>query len=129
MNRRGLVFPELVLENGTGLSRKERISARHLGELLLVGFASPSMPEFLSSLPVSGLDGTMRHRLTNTPLAGRVHIKTGSINNVHAIAGYVLDQTNRRVVVVVLHNHPQADTASADAFQNAVLDWAYRRTP
>lgn len=127
MKKRALDFPELVLENGTGLSRKERISARHLGELLLVGFASPSMPEFLSSLPVSGLDGTMRHRLANTPLAGRVHIKTGSINNVHAIAGYVLDQTNRRVVVVVLHNHPQADTASADAFQNVVLDWAYRR--
>jgi serine-type D-Ala-D-Ala carboxypeptidase/endopeptidase (penicillin-binding protein 4) len=78
---------------------------------------------------VSGLDGTMRYRLANTPLAGRVHLKTGSINNVHTIAGYVLDQFNRRVVVVVLHNHPQADTALADAFQDAVLDWVYRRPP
>lgn len=127
MKKRNLDFPELVLENGTGLSRKERISARHLGELLLVGYASPSMPEFLSSFPVAGLDGTMRYRLANTPLAGRVHLKTGSINNVHTIAGYVLDQFNRRVVVVVLHNHPQADTAAADAFQDAVLNWVYRR--
>lgn len=127
MKQRGLDFPELVLENGAGLSRRERISARHLGELLLVGYASPSMPEFLSSLPVSGLDGTMRHRLAGTPLEGRVHLKTGSINNVRASAGYVLDRLNRRVVVVVLHNHPQADTAAADALQDAVLDWVYRR--
>ncbi|HKQ31172.1 MAG TPA: D-alanyl-D-alanine carboxypeptidase/D-alanyl-D-alanine-endopeptidase [Burkholderiales bacterium] len=128
MKKRALDFPELVLENGTGLSRKERISARHLGELLLTAYDSPVMPEFLSSFPVSGLDGTMRHRLANTSLAGRVHVKTGSINNVHTIAGYVLDQFNRRVVVVVLHNHPQADTAGADAFQDAVLDWVYRRS-
>lgn len=127
LKKRGLDFPELVLENGTGLSRTERISARHLGELLLVGFESPTMPEYLSSLPVSGLDGTMRYRLANSPLAGRVHLKTGSINNVHTIAGYVLDQFNRRVVVVVLHNHPQADTGAADAFQDALLDWVYRR--
>jgi len=127
MKKRVLEFPELVLDNGTGLSRKERISARHLGELLLVGYNSPVMPEFLSSFPVSGLDGTMRYRLANTPLAGRVHLKTGSINDVHTIAGYVLDQFNRRVVVVVLHNHAQADTAAADAFQDTVLDWVYRR--
>jgi D-alanyl-D-alanine carboxypeptidase/D-alanyl-D-alanine-endopeptidase (penicillin-binding protein 4) len=129
MKKRSLDFPELVLENGAGLSRKERISARHLGELLLAGYASPSMPEFLSSFPIAGLDGTMRYRLANTPLAGRVHLKTGSINNVHTIAGYVLDQFNRRTVVVVLHNHPQADTAAADAFQDAVLNWVYRRPP
>jgi serine-type D-Ala-D-Ala carboxypeptidase/endopeptidase (penicillin-binding protein 4) len=127
MKKRGLDFPELVLENGTGLSRKERISARHLGELLLVGYASPAMPEFLSSLPISGLDGTMRHRLISPPLVGRVHLKTGAINDVHTIAGYVLDQFNRRVVVVVLHNHARADTAAADAFQDAVLDWVYHR--
>ncbi len=127
MKQRGLDFPELVLENGAGLSRRERISARHLGELLLVGYASPSMPEFLSSFPVSGLDGTMRHRLAGTPLEGRVHLKTGSINNVRASAGYVLDRLNRRMVVVVLHNHPQADSAAADALQDAVMDWVYRR--
>lgn len=127
MKKRALIFPELVLDNGTGLSRKERISARHLGELLLVGYNSPVMPEFLSSLPVSGMDGTMHHRLTDTPLAGRVHLKTGSINNARSIAGYVLDQFNRRVVVVVLHNHAQADTSAADAFQDAVLNWVYRR--
>ncbi len=127
MKKRSLEFPELVLENGTGLSRREVISARHLGELLLVGYGSPAMPEFISSLPLSGLDGTLRYRLGSASLAGRVHLKTGSINDVHTIAGYVLDRLGRRVVVVVLHNHPQADTAVADAFQDAVIDWVYQR--
>ncbi len=127
MKKRGLEFPELVLENGSGLSRREVISARHLGDVLLAGYASPSMPEYLSSFPVSGLDGTMRHRLAGTPLEGRVHLKGGTINNVHAIAGYVLDRLNRRVAVVVLHNHPQAGTAAADAFQDAVMEWIYSR--
>jgi D-alanyl-D-alanine carboxypeptidase/D-alanyl-D-alanine-endopeptidase (penicillin-binding protein 4) len=127
MRKRELDFPELVLENGTGLSRQETISARHLGELLLLGYASPVMPEFISSLPISGLDGTMRHRFGATPVAGRVHLKTGSINSVQAVAGYVLDRRNRRIAVVVLHNHPRAGTAAAVEFQNAIVEWVYQR--
>jgi len=127
MKKRALDFPELVLENGTGLSRREVISARHLGELLLVAYASPVMPEFMSSLPVSALDGTLRYRFQGTPLAGRAHLKTGSINGVHSIAGYVVDRLDRRVVVVILHNHPQGEASAADAFQDAVIDWVYRR--
>jgi D-alanyl-D-alanine carboxypeptidase/D-alanyl-D-alanine-endopeptidase (penicillin-binding protein 4) len=125
--RRGLDFPELVLENGAGLSREERISARHLGEVLLAAWASPTMPEFVSSLPIAALDGTMQRRLAGTPLAGRVHLKTGSLNTVRSMAGYVLDAQGRRLAVVALHNHPRLDTHTAEAVQDALLNWVYSR--
>ena len=83
---KGLSFPELVLENGSGLSRAERISARSLGQLLLAAFRSPVMPELLASLPVAAVDGTMKKRLSGADVAGQAHIKTGSLSGVRAIA-------------------------------------------
>ncbi|HSD60415.1 MAG TPA: D-alanyl-D-alanine carboxypeptidase, partial [Burkholderiales bacterium] len=122
---KGLPFPELVLENGSGLSRAERISARHLGELLLSAFASPVMPELMSSLPVSAVDGTMKKRMSGRGVAGQAHIKTGLLEGVKTMAGYVLDAQGRRVVVVALVNHPNA--GAAEPALDALLEWVYRR--
>jgi D-alanyl-D-alanine carboxypeptidase/D-alanyl-D-alanine-endopeptidase (penicillin-binding protein 4) len=123
----GLRFPELVLENGAGLSREEQISPRHLGEVLLTGYNNPYMPEFVSSLPLAGLDGTLRTRFHGTGLEGRLHAKTGSLNNVKSIAGYLLDRQGRRWVVVFLQNHSRADTAAGEKAQDALLSWLYER--
>jgi D-alanyl-D-alanine carboxypeptidase/D-alanyl-D-alanine-endopeptidase (penicillin-binding protein 4) len=122
---KGLKFPELVLENGSGLSRVERISAKSLGLLLLTAFRSPVMPELIASLPLTAADGTMKKRLTDASLAGQAHIKTGSLTGVRAIAGYVLDPQGRRVVVVSIVNHPNA--ANAEPVQDALLGWVYNR--
>ncbi|HSE02435.1 MAG TPA: D-alanyl-D-alanine carboxypeptidase/D-alanyl-D-alanine-endopeptidase [Burkholderiales bacterium] len=120
-----LNFPEMVLENGSGLSRVERISARHLGELLLSSFQSPVMPEFIASLPLAAMDGTMKKRLTDADVAGQAHIKTGSLTGVRSIAGYMLDARGRRWVVVSIVNHPNA--GNAQAAQDALLTWIYHR--
>ncbi len=125
LGQRRLDFPELVIENGSGLSRDERISARHLGQVLLAAYQSPYMPEFLASLPILAMDGTLRHR--GGALAGRAHIKTGSIDNVRSQAGIVLDERGRRVVVVSLHNDPRLRAGNGEAVQNAVLAWVSRR--
>lgn len=122
---KGLAFPELVLENGSGLSRIERISAGHMGELLLNAWRSPVMPEFISSLPVTALDGTMRKRLREEYVARMAHIKTGTLDGVKAIAGYVRDASGRYVVVVFLINHPRARLGGKA--QDALLDWVYNR--
>lgn len=106
---KGLEFPELVLENGSGLSRVEQISAAHLNRLLLAAWQSPVMPEFMASLPLAGVDGTMKRRLTDSAATGRAHIKTGSLDKVKAMAGYVLDAQGRRHAVTFIINHPQAD--------------------
>lgn len=128
LQQRGLVFPELILENGAGLSRAERISARSLGRLLQAAFDGPYMPEFVSALPVSAVDGTLAHRF-NGPLAGRMHLKTGSLNDVRSVAGYVLDSAGRRVIVVILHNDRRAEGIAGLAVQQAVLEWVFGSTP
>ncbi len=127
LQQQHLIFPELVLENGVGLSREERISARHLGELLLAGYNSRYMPEFMSSLPIAAVDGTLQKHFVGSPLTGRVHAKTGSLKEVRSIAGYLIDQHGRRLVVVCLHNHPAADTPAGEQIQEALLKWLYER--
>lgn len=126
LKQRHLDFPELVIENGSGLSREERISARHLGQVLLAAYDSPYMPEFLASLPILAMDGTLKYRNGGT-LAGRAHMKTGSIDRVRSQAGIVLDEHGRRVVVVSLHNDPRLRAGNGEAVQNAVLAWVSHR--
>ena len=120
-----LNFPELVLENGSGLSRVERISARSLARLLVAAYRSPLMPEFVSSLPLVAVDGTMKKRLGGSDVAGQAHIKTGSLTSVRAIAGYVLDARGRSVVVVFMVNHARA--SSAQAAMDALIKWTHAR--
>ncbi|HYA39565.1 MAG TPA: D-alanyl-D-alanine carboxypeptidase/D-alanyl-D-alanine-endopeptidase [Candidatus Methylomirabilis sp.] len=128
LRHHGLEFPELVLENGSGLSREEQISARHLGQVLLTGWRSPYMPELVSSLPISAMDGTLRGRFNReTELDGRMHLKTGSLRDVRSIAGYMLDRQGRRMIVVCLHNSRRAETEAGEAVQDAVLRWVYER--
>jgi len=122
---KGLPFPELVLENGSGLSRVERVSARSMGLLLVSAFKSPVMPELAASLPVVAVDGTMKKRLAGAAIAGQAHIKTGQLSGVRAIAGYVMDNQGRRLVVVFFINH--ANAGNAEAVQDALLRWIYTR--
>jgi D-alanyl-D-alanine carboxypeptidase/D-alanyl-D-alanine-endopeptidase (penicillin-binding protein 4) len=110
-----------VIDNGSGLSLATRLSAEQFARVLQAAWASPTMPELMSSLPVTGVDGTMR-RSRNSPL-GRAHVKTGSMpdSGVMALAGYVLGQSGRRYVVVAMVNHPRA-RFSRPALE-AVLQW------
>ncbi|MBP8294531.1 MAG: D-alanyl-D-alanine carboxypeptidase/D-alanyl-D-alanine-endopeptidase [Burkholderiales bacterium] len=121
LKRRGLAFPELVMENGAGLSRIERISAEHLNQLLQSAFASPIMPEFVSSFSLTAVDGTMKKRLLGTGAAGQAHIKTGTLDGVRAAAGYVLDANGRRWTVVGMINHPNA--VNAQPALDALVQW------
>ena len=125
LGSRGLRFTELELENGSGLSRNERISAGSLSRLLLDAWKNPVMPEFVSSLPIVGIDGTMKKRLTTTEASGRAHIKTGTLDGVKAAAGYALDAQGRHYVVSFLINHPRA--AAGGPAIDALLLWVAQR--
>lgn len=118
-------FDELVIENGSGLSRIEQISAEHLGQLLVWAYNSPIMPEMMASLPILSRDGTVQQRLKESASNGRAHLKTGSINGVNAIAGYVLDANNHRHVLVMLVNHPKA--WASKAAQDALIEWVHKQ--
>jgi D-alanyl-D-alanine carboxypeptidase/D-alanyl-D-alanine-endopeptidase (penicillin-binding protein 4) len=118
---------DLVIENGSGLSRKERASAATLMALLQAAWRSSVMPEFVATLPVVAADGTMRKRLHGEGVSGNAHIKTGLLSDARAIAGYVLDRDGRRHAVVMIANHPNAPQAEA-AF-DALLQWVRARGP
>lgn len=121
----GINAPELVLENGAGLSRIERISANHLAALLRYAWRSAVMPEFVASLSLFGVDGTTRRRYKNHSMAGQAHLKTGSLSDVRSIAGYVRAASGRRYVLVMMVNDPQA--ASGIPIQEALLEWLYQQ--
>ena len=108
-----------TVDNGSGLSRQERISARALGQLLQSAYRSPLMPELMASLPISGVDGTLKRTKFSKP--GSAHLKTGSLNEVTAIAGFVHGASGKRYVLVALANHPNAHAARA-AF-DALVSW------
>ena len=122
---RRLRFNELVLDNGSGLSRLERISADSLNRLLLDAWKSPVMPELVSSLPIVGIDGTMKKRLQDSDASGRAHIKTGTLDGVKAAAGYALDAQGRCYSITFLINHPRAQAGSAAI--DALLIWVAQR--
>ena len=120
---KGIKAPELVIENGSGLSRVERMSAANIAAMLQAAWRSAVMPEFVASLPVVAADGTMKKRLRGERVAGNAHIKTGLLNDARTMAGYVLDRSGKRHVVVMLINHNNAP--QADAAQDALLAWVY----
>lgn len=122
--RLGEPGPELVLDNGSGLSREGRATARLLARLLQHAHDGPWAAEMASSLPLAGVDGTLR-RMRATP--GRAHLKTGSLRDVAGVAGYVLSDSGRRYVLVVLINHPQANAARPAI--DALVQWAMRDAP
>lgn len=110
---KGWDWPELNVDNGSGLSRDARITAGHLALLLQDVGRGPLAAEFIASLPIVAIDGTMKKRLLNDPLAGQAHIKTGSLRDVRAIAGYVHGTDGKVRVVVAMLQHPRAREGSA----------------
>lgn len=118
---RGLRMDELVVDNGSGLSRRERISALNMGLLLRNAAASPVADLLRLSFPIVGVDGTMRTRLSD--LSGSAWLKTGSLNNVRSLAGYVDAASGRRMVISLMINGPRAE-ASQPA-QDAIVRWVH----
>lgn len=110
-----------LADNGAGLSRDARLTAQALARMLQVAWGSSVMPELLASLPVAGIDGTLRRSQSR---AGAAHLKTGSLRDVMAVAGYVHAASGRRYVLVAIVNHPNA--AAARPVLDSLIDWTAR---
>lgn len=123
MKQHGIDDAGLVLENGSGLSRKERISAVQLAAVLRGAQESLWSPEFESALPIVGVDGTMRRRLTTSSAAQRARIKTGTMKNVVAVAGFVPDANGEQCIVVAFVNHEHAGDGVGRRILDALIDW------
>ena len=123
----GMDFAELKLDNGAGLSRESRMTARHLADLLRFAYQGAYMPEYLSSLALSGVDGTLSRRFRNGVLTGMAHMKTGSLDHVSSIAGYFQARSGNRYIVVMLHNHTDIHRGPGEEVQEALLRWLFEK--
>lgn len=110
-----------VIDNGSGLSRVSLLTADGLASMLMGAWVSPLMPEFMSSLAISGVDGTVKRRLSKSASLGMAHLKTGTLRNSRALAGYVLGDSGKRYVLVSMVNHDNA--ISAKNFEDTLVDW------
>ncbi|MEO5694147.1 MAG: D-alanyl-D-alanine carboxypeptidase/D-alanyl-D-alanine-endopeptidase [Usitatibacter sp.] len=113
----------MVLENGSGLSRTERVKPAQLAAVLRAGLASRWSAEYLASLPIVAVDGGMRTRLLGSSAAGRARIKTGTLRDVSAIAGYVTDDAGVDYIVVAMINHESAVRKVARPVLDALVEW------
>jgi D-alanyl-D-alanine carboxypeptidase/D-alanyl-D-alanine-endopeptidase (penicillin-binding protein 4) len=125
LRKKALSFPELVIENGSGLSRRERLSARSTVALLQAAWKSPVLGDFLASIPLVGSDGTMRRRAATDGGLGYAHIKGGTLTGVRTIAGYVIDRKGERWALALFINHPHA--VNLQAAQDGFVRWVHER--
>ncbi len=125
LKRIGIPSKELVIDNGAGLSRSARISAITLARMLEHGYRSFYRPEYLSSLPIAGIDGTMKKRLNGRIPAGSMRIKTGLLNNVRSMAGYVTAKSGKQYIIVALQNHKGIQNWTGTQVQDVLLKWLY----
>jgi D-alanyl-D-alanine carboxypeptidase/D-alanyl-D-alanine-endopeptidase (penicillin-binding protein 4) len=123
----GLEMGDLYLDNGSGLSRDTRISAGSMARLLQAAWDHRYMPEFVASMPLSGMDGTLRSRFRGTDLSGYLHAKTGRLDHVYSIAGYVQAASGKRFVVVVIQNDKDVHRGPGQELQDAILRWVFRQ--
>lgn len=121
MTSRGIPASEIIIDNGSGLSRTSRVSARAMTDLLCVGWNGPYMPEYLASLPITGRDGTMVRRKVALE-EGR--IKTGYLENVRSIGGYVHALDGKRYAVYASVTGAK-NVPGGIKFLDAVIDWVY----
>jgi D-alanyl-D-alanine carboxypeptidase/D-alanyl-D-alanine-endopeptidase (penicillin-binding protein 4) len=125
LQKQHLAFPELVLDNGAGLSRIERISPHSMALLLQSAARHPLSAELQASLPILGVDGTVKKRLTDSVAASHAHLKTGTLEGVKTLAGYVRSRSGREWVVVFFIGDPNAKYGQAA--QDALVEWLQER--
>jgi serine-type D-Ala-D-Ala carboxypeptidase/endopeptidase (penicillin-binding protein 4) len=119
---RGLPLSDMEIDNGSGLSRTTRISVLQMAAVLRAAYHSRYAPEFIASLPLAGIDGTLRSRM-QTAQPGSARLKTGHLDGVSGIAGYVTGGSGKVYVVVSLVNDARVGAGVGDSVHNALVGW------
>lgn len=117
----GLVEGDIEVENGSGLSHTERAKPRALVQLLRKAWRADQAQAFFDSLPIAGVDGTMKGRLVGSRAAGQAYLKTGTLNDTRALAGYVHGASGKMYAVALMVNG--ADPAAGRPALDAMVAW------
>ena len=123
----GILPGETYFSDGSGLSREDLVAPHAAVKLLLYMARSPHFQAYFDSLPVSGIDGTLAHRLLTDDVKGKIHAKTGSVEHVNTLSGYMdLPSGKRLVFSIMTNNHPLANKAgqeTLDAIAVEIYRW------
>ena len=121
---------ETVFADGSGLSRDDLVTPETVVALLVHMTRAPSFDVFLDSLPVGGVDGTLADRFKAKRLKGRIYAKTGTLEGVNALSGYMDLPSGKRLAFSIIGNSHALDEAPAEAALDqiaaAVYDWFSR---
>lgn len=117
-----------VVYDGSGMSRHDLVTPETILKILVAIQKDTAFSAFYDGLPIAGVDGTLRTRMLKTPAAGNMHAKTGTLEFVRSLSGYVTDADGERLVFSMLDNHYTARVDSVSRFQNDIgaLLAAYR---
>jgi D-alanyl-D-alanine carboxypeptidase/D-alanyl-D-alanine-endopeptidase (penicillin-binding protein 4) len=124
LREQGIADGDIEVENGSGLSHTERAKPRAMVQLLRQGWKGEQAEAFLESLPIAGVDGTLVNRLVGGQAKGRAFLKTGTLNDTRALAGYVRSLSGRLYAVSAMVNH--ADAAAGRPALDAFIEWVAR---
>lgn len=119
----GVDTSPLALEDGSGVSRRDYVTARSVSQLLLGMHGRKDWPLYYQSLPIAGVDGTLRSRMKGTLAANNVHAKTGTLSQVRALSGYVTGRDGQLYVFSLLMNNFPGSARSAGTVQDSFVEW------
>jgi D-alanyl-D-alanine carboxypeptidase/D-alanyl-D-alanine-endopeptidase (penicillin-binding protein 4) len=122
----GIADGDVVLSDGSGLSPGDLVTPRAMVALLRYVAAQPWGRDFISSLPVAGVDGTLQYRMNKTAASRRIEAKTGEIEHTRALSGYATTMGGEHLIFAVFYNNnPRSGagtSAPIDAIANAMVD-------
>ncbi len=123
----GILPGETYFSDGSGLSREDLVAPQAAVKLLIYMAHSPYFTAWFNSLPVSGIDGTLAHRFLSDDVKGKIHAKTGSVEHVNTLSGYMdLPSGKRLVFSIMANNHPfpnKAGQETLDAITVEIYKW------
>ena len=121
LRAQGLDAGDVTVDVGSGQSRAERGKPQALVGLLRTAWRSASLPTLLESLPIAGVDGTLARRMTTGPARGQAHLKTGTLSDTRALAGYVRARSGKVYAAWIIVTDPAA--AGATRSLDALVEW------
>jgi D-alanyl-D-alanine carboxypeptidase/D-alanyl-D-alanine-endopeptidase (penicillin-binding protein 4) len=124
LRTQGLADGDIRIDEGSGQSRAERGKPRALVQLLCNAWRGVSSQVFVDSLPIAGIDGTLRHRMTHGAASGQAFLKTGTLSDTRALAGYVRGKSGKVYAVTAIVTHP--DAAKGTPVLDALIEWIAR---
>jgi serine-type D-Ala-D-Ala carboxypeptidase/endopeptidase (penicillin-binding protein 4) len=122
----GILPDDFHFYDGSGMSPEDNVTPRATSTLLVYAARQPWGATYRETLPIAGTDGTLANRFTQSPVKGKLFAKTGTLNGVHALSGYLTTAGGRAIVVAIYCNHREPGSDAARRTMDRIVEEIYR---